>query len=363
MPRLAKGEKIYAVRVGRRPGLYGTWGEAEAEVTGWPRAAFKSFTSMADAQAFMAGVGGVGGARPKSAGAGASSSASAIVGSRAGGSAAAAAVRHGSSGGASASAAAVRHSSSGGASASAAAVRHVSSSSAPARALPQEAPLSLFFDGGSRGNPGPSGCAAVLKAGLGAGAPVVAYSYRGLGRATNNVAEYEGLILGLLLVQDLALAPGRLVAVRGDSMLVVNQLTGAWAVKDANMEKLHAEACRLLLATGISSRAIEHVYRDANAEADHYANLAMDTQGGQSFREAAFFPGHRAKAADAPAPAPAAAAAAPRPQTSVAAAAAAAVAATVAGLGDAAPMVGHKRERASGDRGDDAGPAAQRRRP
>jgi probable phosphoglycerate mutase len=215
----------------------------------------------------------------------------------------------------------------------------------------------------------------VLKAGLGAGAPVVAYSYRGLGRATNNVAEYEGLILGLLLVQDLALAPGRLVAVRGDSMLVVNQLTGAWAVKDANMEKLHAEACRLLLATGVSSRAIEHVYREANAEADHYANIAMDTQGGQSYREAAFFPGHRAKEADTPAAAAvaaassssssaaAAAAAAPTPPTSVAAAAAAAVAATVAGMADAAPAVGRKRERASGDRGDDAaGPAAQRRR-
>jgi len=245
---------------------------------------------------------------------------------------------------------------------------------APAPVVTASAPGTwrLFTDGAARGNPGPAGAGAVLVSPDGQHEQLGKF----LGVQTNNVAEYEGLILGLLLVQDLALAPGRLVAVRGDSMLVVNQLTGAWAVKDANMEKLHAEACRLLLATGVSSRAIEHVYREANAEADHYANIAMDTQGGQSYREAAFFPGHRAKEADTPAAAAvaaasssssssssAAAAAAPTPPTSVAAAAAAAVAATVAGMADAAPAVGRKRERASGDHGDDAaGPAAQRRR-
>jgi len=193
-------------------------------------------------------------------------------------------------------------------------------------------PLRLYFDGGSRGNPGPAGCAAVLRVATGgdggaadgeASGPVVAYSYRGLGsRTTNNVAEYEGLILGLLLVKDLGLAPGRLVAVHGDSMLVVKQVTGAWAVKDASMAALHAEACRLLQVTGVRAGAISHVYREHNSHADAYAQIAVDTQSGQSFRDAAYFPGHRTSA--------------PAPSASAAAAAAAAIAAAYATTSSAA---------------------------
>jgi probable phosphoglycerate mutase len=151
--------------------------------------------------------------------------------------------------------------------------------------------MRMYFDGGSRGNGGASGCAAVLKDET-TGA-VVAFSYRGLGCCTNNVAEYEGLILGLMLIKDLRLPAARLLSIRGDSSLVVNQVSGEWAVRDAGMAALHAQALALLAELGVGRKCIEHVYREHNAEADEYANLAIDTQAGLSFREERYFPGHR----------------------------------------------------------------------
>lgn len=242
--------KFYAVLVGRLPGIYTTWSAASAQVMGYPRATYKGFATMADARAFM----------QRDAGGDTGSAASAVV---------AASVE------APASLSHSRNSSAG------------ASASASAASL-TDMPLMLFFDGGSRGNPGPAGCAAVLKA----GDTVVAHTYRWLGdRATNNVAEYEGLILGLMLVKDLG-AVNRLVSVRGDSLLIIRQITGKWAVRDDKMVPLHAEACRLLRETRVLPRQCEHVYRESNREADAMANVAIDTRSSESFRDEAYFSGH-----------------------------------------------------------------------
>jgi len=95
-------------------------------------------------------------------------------------------------------------------------------------------------DGGSRGNPGPAGYGAVVFAAD--GTTVLAQRAASIGRATNNVAEYRGLIAGL----DAALAVGaRLVDVRMDSKLVIEQMKGTWQVKHEGLRPLAREAVAL----------------------------------------------------------------------------------------------------------------------
>jgi ribonuclease HI len=92
--------------------------------------------------------------------------------------------------------------------------------------------------------------------------------------ATNNVAEYQGVIAGLRRARALG---ARRVRVRADSLLVVNQQTGRWKVKNAGLRPLWAEAARL--ARGFERVTWEHVPRERNRRADALANLAMDAQG------------------------------------------------------------------------------------
>jgi ribonuclease HI len=99
----------------------------------------------------------------------------------------------------------------------------------------------LYADGGSRGNPGPAGYGAVVLSAD--GAQVLAERAAYLGRATNNVAEYSGLIAGLEAARDLGAAR---VAVRMDSKLVIEQLSGRWQVKHPDMKPLAARASELL---------------------------------------------------------------------------------------------------------------------
>ncbi len=123
-------------------------------------------------------------------------------------------------------------------------------------------------DGGSRGNPGPAGYGAVLTdADTGA---VIAEDGSVIGRATNNVAEYSGLIAGLRMAADLA--PDAVVEVRMDSKLVVEQMAGRWKVKHPDMRPLHAEATRL----APSGTTYTWVPRAENAHADRLANEALD---------------------------------------------------------------------------------------
>jgi len=126
-------------------------------------------------------------------------------------------------------------------------------------------------DGGSRGNPGPSAYGAVLKdADTG---EVIAVRGERIGVATNNVAEYRGLIAGLELAAEHA--PDAEVKVRMDSKLVVEQMTGNWKIKHPSMKPLAAEANRLA-PTGTS---YSWVPRAENAHADRLANEALDGHG------------------------------------------------------------------------------------
>ncbi|MFC7496050.1 MULTISPECIES: bifunctional RNase H/acid phosphatase [unclassified Nocardioides] len=123
-------------------------------------------------------------------------------------------------------------------------------------------------DGGSRGNPGPAAYGAVLRdAESGA---VIAEDGRRIGVATNNVAEYSGLIAGLKLAAELA--PDADVEVRMDSKLVVEQMSGRWRIKHPDMRPL-AEQARRLAPDGTT---YTWVPRLENAHADRLANEALD---------------------------------------------------------------------------------------
>jgi broad specificity phosphatase PhoE/ribonuclease HI len=123
-------------------------------------------------------------------------------------------------------------------------------------------------DGGSRGNPGPAAYGALLKDA--ATGEVLAEDGTTLGVATNNVAEYSGLIAGLRLAEEFA--PGAAVEVRMDSKLVVEQMSGRWKIKHAAMAPLAAEAKRLAPA----GTTYTWVPREQNKHADRLANEALD---------------------------------------------------------------------------------------
>ena len=123
-------------------------------------------------------------------------------------------------------------------------------------------------DGGARGNPGPAAIAAVVDDARGR-----AVEERGeaIGRATNNVAEYRALLLGIELAQELGASEVELV---GDSELIVKQVKGEYRVKDATLRPLHAE---VRAALGDFERwSIRHVRREQNAEADRLVNETLD---------------------------------------------------------------------------------------
>jgi len=123
-------------------------------------------------------------------------------------------------------------------------------------------------DGGSRGNPGPSAYGAVLKdAETG---EVIAEDGSTIGVATNNVAEYSGLIAGLRLAEEFA--PGADIEVRMDSKLVVEQMSGRWKIKHPGMRPLAAEANRL----APFGTTYTWVPRGQNTHADRLANEALD---------------------------------------------------------------------------------------
>jgi probable phosphoglycerate mutase len=124
-------------------------------------------------------------------------------------------------------------------------------------------------DGGSRGNPGPAGFGAVVRdADTG---EVLREVASGIGVASNNVAEYRGLIAGLTAALDLGADE---VDVRMDSLLVVNQMKGDWKVKHAAMKPLASEAAALVRR--LPSVRFQHIPRAQNSHADRLANEAMD---------------------------------------------------------------------------------------
>ncbi len=126
----------------------------------------------------------------------------------------------------------------------------------------------VHVDGGSRGNPGPAAAAAVISTPDG---EVLDEATVTLGRATNNVAEYRGLLLGLARARALGATE---VEVINDSELIAHQVTGRYKVKHPDMKPLHAEALAALRA--FERWSIRPVKRDQNAEADALVNQALD---------------------------------------------------------------------------------------
>ena len=125
-------------------------------------------------------------------------------------------------------------------------------------------------DGGSRGNPGPAGYGALVRdASTG---EVLAEVAESIGVASNNVAEYRGLLAGLRLAASLPDVEA--VEVRMDSKLVVEQMAGRWQVKHPDMRTLRREAAELVAA--LPAVSFTHVRRELNAAADRLANEALD---------------------------------------------------------------------------------------
>lgn len=126
----------------------------------------------------------------------------------------------------------------------------------------------MHIDGGSRGNPGPAAYAVVVRSAD--GAPLAAFS-KFLGEATNNVAEYQGLLAAL----DYALKHHHLrLRVLSDSELLARQIEGTYKVRSADLKPLHAQARQMIAR--LETFAIEHVPREQNREADRLVNQALD---------------------------------------------------------------------------------------
>jgi ribonuclease HI len=128
--------------------------------------------------------------------------------------------------------------------------------------------LVIHVDGGSRGNPGPAAAGAVLRTTDGV---VVDEASRTLGRATNNVAEYQAVLLGLERARALGATEVELV---NDSELIAKQLNGRYKVKHVDMKPLYATARDAL--AGFERWSIRSVPRAQNADADRLVNAALD---------------------------------------------------------------------------------------
>ena len=125
-----------------------------------------------------------------------------------------------------------------------------------------------YVDGGARGNPGPAGYGVRIESAEGV---LIEEFSESIGVATNNVAEYRGLLAAL----EWARQHGhRELNVRSDSLLLVQQMLGNYKVKNAGLQPLYARA--RLLAHEIGRVSFEHVRRESNAHADRLANAAMD---------------------------------------------------------------------------------------
>jgi ribonuclease HI len=134
--------------------------------------------------------------------------------------------------------------------------------------LPAGGALRVNVDGGARGNPGPAAIAAVVQ---GEDGRVLEERSEAIGKATNNVAEYRALLLGIDRAAVLGATSLELV---GDSELIVRQVKGEYKVKDENLRALHSKVKEAL--RGFDDWSIRHVRREENAEADRLVNEELD---------------------------------------------------------------------------------------
>ena len=280
--RMAKS-KFYAVAKGRKTGIYGTWAECQSQVHGFPGAVFKSFTLRDDAQRFLRANGF------SSATTSTSSSATSKV-SR--GDSRYVVEHQGRK--------RARRMADGGAKRPATSETYNPFSSS--RDVNAQLEIKVFFDGGSRGNPGLSGA--------GAEVTIVDNSNRASDKQgdrrfsirefcgekqTNNFAEYTGLVAGLKKARDIingvnketsAADASRLpifnLKICGDSNLIIQQQNGSWQCKNANILPLYKKAATMVSdlrkLDPRSTVTFEHVYREQNKVADSLANEAMDAR-------------------------------------------------------------------------------------
>ena len=128
--------------------------------------------------------------------------------------------------------------------------------------------ITAYFDGGARSNPGPAGYGVYIVDDAGA---VLAELHGSLGVATNNIAEYNGLIAALQWAIDNGLTS---LTVKGDSQLIIEQMRGNYKVKNEGLKPLHLKARMLVMQIG--DVTFEHVRREHNKEADRLSNVGMD---------------------------------------------------------------------------------------
>ena len=128
--------------------------------------------------------------------------------------------------------------------------------------------ITIFTDGGSRGNPGPAAGAYVL---IDAGGKTIAGKGVFLGKTTNNVAEYTGMLEGIQAAKTMGYKAVKLFS---DSELMVKQITGIYRVKNKRLKVIHTKIKKLL--GGFDKWQITHVYRENNKDSDKLANDSMD---------------------------------------------------------------------------------------
>lgn len=129
----------------------------------------------------------------------------------------------------------------------------------------------LYTDGGSRGNPGPSGTGVIL---LDSNKKKIKEKFEYIGQATNNVAEYSALVSGLEAAIDVGATD---IIAHLDSELLVKQLNGEYKVKDPNMKILFERSLGIL--KNFKTFEIKHIPREKNKEADRLVNKAINLAG------------------------------------------------------------------------------------
>jgi len=128
--------------------------------------------------------------------------------------------------------------------------------------------ITAYIDGGARGNPGPAGYGVHVVDDQG---NTLAEIYEGIGHATNNVAEYRGLLAAL----EWSVAHGQTrVHIKSDSLLLVQQINGVYRIKHEGLIPLYRQARHLMAKVGRVT--VEHVRREQNKDADRLSNLGMD---------------------------------------------------------------------------------------
>lgn len=128
--------------------------------------------------------------------------------------------------------------------------------------------ITAFFDGGARSNPGPAGYGVYIVDDDG---KVLAELHGSLGVSTNNIAEYRGLIAALQWAVDHNVTS---LTVKGDSLLIIEQMRGNYKVKNEGLKPLHMQARMLVMQVG--DVRFEHVRREFNKDADRLSNIGMD---------------------------------------------------------------------------------------